>query len=262
MLFPVLNKSYFSLQLHFLSVWVASSTYLLQSGSFLSTSFLSPLLVPPHRHQVISPPRDISIVTLNALTYSYSFICFTSSLAHELFEDRELSMQQALNEYLLNTTPNFTGGFKQLRAESVDTELPYVTPDIEQLGLQDAIPVITPFICLTIDSRVVKPACLGPVFTRKQAVPMCSQTSSIQLSAWQHQFAPIQNPKQHKTSGRNVRPKECLANSENVRVKKDIDMYLFLKWNFPLYIQLSHHIDWQLICIPVKIQICYLIQDI
>ena len=77
-------------------------------------------------------------------------------------------------EYLLNTTPNFTGGFKQLRAESVDTELPYVTPDIEQLGLQDAIPVITPFICLTIDSRVVKPACLGPVFTRKQAVPMCS----------------------------------------------------------------------------------------
>ena len=188
--------------------------------------------------------------------------CFTSSLAHELFEDRELSMQQALNEYLLNTTPNFTGGFKQLRAESVDTELPYVTPDIEQLGLQDAIPVITPFICLTIDSRVVKPACLGPVFTRKQAVPMCIQTSSIQLSAWQHQFAPIQNPKQHKTSGRNVRPKECLANSENVRVKKDIDTYLFLKWNFPLYIQLSHHIDWQLICIPVKIQICYLIQDI
>ena len=232
MLFPVLNKPYFSLQLHFLSVWVAYPPTYSSLGHFCLLHFFHHSWFPHNRHQVISPPRDISIVTLNALTYSYSFIGFTSSLVHEFFKDRELSMQQALNEYLLNTTPNFTGDFKQLRAELVDTELPYVTPDTEQLGQQDAIPVIIPFICLTIDSRVVKPACLGPVFTRKQAIPTCSQTSSIQLSAWQHQFAPIQNPKQHKASGRNVRPKECLANSENVRVKKDIDTYFISEMEF------------------------------
>ena len=191
------------------------------------------------------------------MTYSYSFVCFTPSLVHELFKDKELSMQQALNEYLLNTTPNFTGGFKQLRAESVDTELPYVTPDIEQLGLQDAIPVIILFLCLTIDSRVVKPACLGPVFTRKQAVPTCSQTSSIQLSAWQHQFAPIQNPKQHTSSGRNVRPKECLANSENVRDKKDIDMY-FISESELSFVYLAES-SYRL---ATDLYPCYLIQDV